>query len=63
MLRWEEPVMTDTTDTNVRMCLGCKGMFAPYSMGKDGEPVVEPPVAYRCMTCRTKQTGMIQPCS
>ena len=55
--------MTDTTDTNVRMCLGCKGMFAPYSMGKDGEPVVEPPAAYRCLSCRTKQTGMIQPCS
>ena len=50
--------MTDTTDTNVRMCLGCKGMFAPYSMGADGAEPVPPPVDYRCITCRSKsKTG------
>lgn len=53
--------MTDTTDTNVRMCLGCKGMFAPYSMGKDGEPVVEPPVAYQKGNPHEKAMGAVRP--
>lgn len=51
--------MKGEPDRHDRLCVSCKGQFTPWSMGADGEPVVEPPVAYRCVTCRSKsKTGV-----
>ena len=59
-------------DANDRKCLRCKGNFTPYSMADslqarpavlgEGNQIVNravavlPPTAYKCITCRSKES-------